>query len=230
MGDAGGPDHEPGRRTGGTGARGVADDSARPSGSHTGPDTSSGDAAPSRCARGGCRLNRLGAVLAVAYERDLHSFRGFPADGKAGPADASNAGDGRRSDPWHAGTIFRSRRDIPSPLAARTGIPFLCPLKTYDESIDVLRRSLDAARVDGGDKLDGFRRLNKFVEAVETDLRPEANLPSLVAHEMAFPLRSVAAASVRIAGGRSFMPRQSRCACFDNLIVNVVLRAWLDVK
>ena len=33
--------------------------------------------------------------------------------------------------------------------------------------------------------LEGFRRLNKFVEAVETDLRPEADLPSLVAHELA---------------------------------------------
>ena len=39
--------------------------------------------------------------------------------------------------------------------------------------------------MDGGDKLEGFRRLNKFVEGVETDLRPGVDLPSLVAHEMA---------------------------------------------
>jgi hypothetical protein len=58
-------------------------------------------------------------------------------------------------------------------------------LKTYDESIDVLRRSLDVVKIDGGEKLEGFRRLNKFVEAVETNLRPEANLPTLVAHERA---------------------------------------------
>jgi uncharacterized protein len=70
-------------------------------------------------------------------------------------------------------------------LGGKDGHPFPVPLKTYDESIDVLRRSLDVAKVDGGDKLGGFRRLNKFVEAVETDLRPETELPSLVAHELA---------------------------------------------
>jgi hypothetical protein len=70
-------------------------------------------------------------------------------------------------------------------LGGKDGHPFPVPLKTYDESIDVLRRFLDAAKVDGGDKLEGFRRLNKFVEGVETDLRTEVDLPSLVAHEMA---------------------------------------------
>jgi hypothetical protein len=49
----------------------------------------------------------------------------------------------------------------------------------------VLRRSLDVAKMNGGDKLEGFRRLNNLVEAVETDLRPEADLPSLVEHELA---------------------------------------------
>jgi hypothetical protein len=39
--------------------------------------------------------------------------------------------------------------------------------------------------VDGGEKLDSFRRLNKFVEAVQTQMRPEADLRSLVAHEKA---------------------------------------------
>jgi hypothetical protein len=49
----------------------------------------------------------------------------------------------------------------------------------------MLRRSLDAAKMDGGDKLEGFRRLNEFVEAVETQVRPEADLPSLLTHELA---------------------------------------------
>ena len=59
------------------------------------------------------------------------------------------------------------------------------PLKTYDESIAVLRRSLDAAKIDGGQKLDGFRRLDRFVRAVEEKLEPEANLEELVKHEFA---------------------------------------------
>jgi hypothetical protein len=80
------------------------------------------------------------------------------------------------------------------------------PLKTYDESIHVLRRSLDAAKMDGGDKLDGFRRLNKFVEAVEMDLRPEADLPSLIRHERAL---SPALGGRSVQAGRKGPARQA---------------------
>jgi hypothetical protein len=97
-------------------------------------------------------------------------------------------------------------------LGGKDGHPFPVPLKTYDESIDVLRRSLDAAKVDGGDKLEGFRRLNKFVEGVETDLRTEVDLPSLVAHEMALS-PDLGGRSVQQNGPRSRnqpRPRQMR--------------------
>jgi hypothetical protein len=66
--------------------------------------------------------------------------------------------------------------------------PFPVPLKTYDESIDFLRTSLDRARLGGdekGDKLDGFRRLERFVRAVETRREPEADFEKLIAHENA---------------------------------------------
>jgi len=57
------------------------------------------------------------------------------------------------------------------------------PLKTYDEAIGVLRASLDQAKVDGGAKIEGFRRLDKFVRVVEKELRPQADLEALVRHE-----------------------------------------------
>jgi len=57
------------------------------------------------------------------------------------------------------------------------------PLKTYDESIAVLRRSLDAARLGGTEKLDGFARLDCFVRAVEQRCAPEADFNAIVAHE-----------------------------------------------
>ena len=40
--------------------------------------------------------------------------------------------------------------------------PFPVPLKIFDESIAVLRNSLDIAPVDGGHKIEGFRRLDRF--------------------------------------------------------------------
>ena len=50
----------------------------------------------------------------------------------------------------------------------KDGHPFPVPLGVYDESIGVLRRALDAARLGRSEKLDGFRRLDAFTRAIET--------------------------------------------------------------
>ena len=63
--------------------------------------------------------------------------------------------------------------------------PFPVPLKTYDESLNVLRTALDAAKVDDKEKLEGFRRLNRFVQTVEKKFDPKADLTALIAHEEA---------------------------------------------
>jgi hypothetical protein len=129
-------------------------------------------------------LKRLGAVLAVAYEKDLHSFADFLLTEKLGPRTLQTLA--MVAEVIHGTPVrFSDPARYSCALGGKDGHPFPVPLKVYDESIDVLRRSLDAARVDGGDKLEGFRRLNKFVERVETDLRPQVELPSLVAHELA---------------------------------------------
>jgi hypothetical protein len=57
------------------------------------------------------------------------------------------------------------------------------PLKTYDESLDFLRSSLDRAKLGDTDKLDGFRRLNAFVQNVESLYQPEAEFTSVLRHE-----------------------------------------------
>ena len=63
--------------------------------------------------------------------------------------------------------------------------PFPVPLKTYDESIGVLRRSLDAAKLGDRDKLEGFARLEKFTRAIEQRCAPEADFDQAIAHERA---------------------------------------------
>jgi hypothetical protein len=63
--------------------------------------------------------------------------------------------------------------------------PFPVPLKTYDESLNLLRAALDAAKLGDRYKLDGLRRLERFVRAVETRLEPEANFDAVIAHEKA---------------------------------------------
>jgi hypothetical protein len=57
------------------------------------------------------------------------------------------------------------------------------PLKTYDESLAVLRRSLTAAKLGNSERIDGFKRLDKFVRVIEASHAPEANLPRAIANE-----------------------------------------------
>jgi hypothetical protein len=63
--------------------------------------------------------------------------------------------------------------------------PFPVPLKTYDEALNVLRTSLDAAKLGDKEKLDGFKRLDRFVLNVENEFSPRAEFDALIAHELA---------------------------------------------
>jgi uncharacterized protein len=129
-------------------------------------------------------LKRLGAVLAVAYERDLHGFAELLLLEKLGPrtlqslaliAEVVHGAPSRFSDPARFSFAH----------GGKDGHPFPVPLKTYDESIDWLRKSLEGAKLGDHDKIDGLRRLERFVRSVETELNPEANFDAAIAHENA---------------------------------------------
>jgi hypothetical protein len=129
-------------------------------------------------------LKRLGAVLAVAYERDLHDFAELLLVEKLGPrtlqslaliSEVVHGAPSRFSDPARFSFAHGGKDRHPFPV----------PLKTYDESLNFLRTSLDVARLGDKDKLEGFRRLDRFVRAVETRFDPEADFHAAVAHEEA---------------------------------------------
>jgi hypothetical protein len=65
----------------------------------------------------------------------------------------------------------------------KDGHPFPVPLRTYDETIAVLRRSLDRVKAGTTDKLDGRKRLDCFVRGVERQYQPEADFDAALAHE-----------------------------------------------
>jgi hypothetical protein len=129
-------------------------------------------------------LKRLGAVLAVAYERDLHQFAELLLLEKLGPrtlqslaliAEVVHGAPSRFVDPARFSFAH----------GGKDGYPFPVPLKTYDESLNCLRTSLDGAKLGDKDKLEGFRRLERFVRAIETRLEPETNFDVIIAHEKA---------------------------------------------
>ena len=129
-------------------------------------------------------LKRLGAVLAVSHERKLHDFASLLLVENVGPRTLQTLA--MIAEVIHGTpTRFSDPARFSFALGGKDRHPFPVPLKTYDESIAVLRRSLDAARVSDTDKIDGMKRLEKFVRAVEKRYSPEADFDAVMTHEHA---------------------------------------------
>jgi len=142
-------------------------------------------------------LKRLGAVLAVAYDRGLHDFAELLLLEKLGPRTLQSLA--LIAEVIH-GTP--TRFDDPARFSfahgGKDGHPFPVPLKTYDESLNFLRVALDRAkscngshdsniteREFGREKLDALKRLNKFARSVESRLEPLADFDAVMKHEQA---------------------------------------------
>jgi hypothetical protein len=127
-------------------------------------------------------LKRLGAVLAVAHERDLRDFASLLLVEGLGPrtlqslaliAEVVHGAPARFSDPARFSFAH----------GGKDGHPFPVPLKTYDESLGILRRSLEAARLGHTQKLEGFRRLDQLTRKVEQEREPLAEFDAAIEHE-----------------------------------------------
>jgi hypothetical protein len=129
-------------------------------------------------------LKRLGAVLAVAYEREFRDFASLLLLEKLGPRTLQSLA--LVAEVVHgASTRFSDPARFSFALGGKDGHPFPVPLKIYDETIGVLRRSLEAAKLGNSEKVDGFRRLDRFVRAIEHSNAPRADFPQTLAREKA---------------------------------------------
>jgi hypothetical protein len=129
-------------------------------------------------------LKRLGAVLAVAHEQDLRDFASLLLVEGLGPrtlqslaliAEVVHGTPARFSDPARFSFAH----------GGKDGHPFPVPLKTYDESLGVLRCSLEAARLGHAEKLEAFRRLDRLTHKVEGEREPFADFDAAISHERA---------------------------------------------
>ncbi len=129
-------------------------------------------------------LTRLGAVLQVAYEREFRDFASLLLLEKLGPRTLQSLA--LIAEVVHGTpTRFADPARFSFAHGGKDRHPFPVPLKTYDESIAVLRRGLQAAKLGDPDKMDGFQRLERFVRVVEERCAPEADFKAVVAHEQA---------------------------------------------
>jgi hypothetical protein len=127
-------------------------------------------------------LKRLGAVLAVAHEKDLRDFASLLLVEGLGPrtlqslaliAEVVHGAPSRFSDPARFSFAH----------GGKDGHPFPVPLHIYDDSLAVLRRSLEAARLGHTEKLEGFRRLDRLTRDVEEQREPLADFDAAIKHE-----------------------------------------------
>jgi hypothetical protein len=127
-------------------------------------------------------LKRLGAVLAVAHERELRDFASLLLVEGLGArtlqslaliAEVVHGAPSRFSDPARFSFAH----------GGKDGRPFPVPIKTYDETLAVLRRSLESARLGNTEKIAGFKRLDRLTRSVENILHPFADFRATLEHE-----------------------------------------------
>ena len=144
---------------------------------------------------------RLGAVLALAHERELRDFAELLLVEQLGPRTLQSLA--LVAEVVHGTpTRFQDPARFAFAHGGKDGHPFPVPLKVYDESLGLLRRALDAARIGDTEKLEGLRRLDAFTRAIEARRSPDADVDATIAHERAIS---------RSMGGRTvFDDRRSR--------------------
>jgi hypothetical protein len=159
-------------------------------------------------------LKRLGAVLAVAYERELRDFASLLLLENLGPRTLQSLA--LIAEVVHgAPTRFSDPARFSFALGGKDRHPFPVPLKTYDESITVLRSSLDRAKLGDSEKLDGLSRLSRFTRAVEEKYAPEADFEAIIAHEHAISPSLDGRSVFDDRKRRPLRPKQSQLSLFE---------------
>jgi uncharacterized protein len=129
-------------------------------------------------------VKRLGAVLAVAYEKQLCDFANLLLLENLGPRTLQSLA--LIAEVVHGTpTRFADPARFSFAHGGKDGHPFPVPLKSYDESLSVLRRALQQAKVGHTEKLSGFSRLDRFTRMVETQSQPKVDFEAALAHERA---------------------------------------------
>lgn len=127
-------------------------------------------------------LKRLGAVLSTAYESQPENFESLLLTPGLGPrtlqsltlvSEVIYGTPSRFSDPARFSFAH----------GGKDGHPFPVPLKVYDESIRVLRDSIEKSKLDYNDKSDCLRRLHQTALNIEKNCEPLADFEATLNHE-----------------------------------------------
>ena len=127
-------------------------------------------------------LKRLGAVLALANDLPVKDFEELLLVEGLGPRTLQSLT--LVSEVIH-GTPSRFNDPARYSFAhgGKDGHPFPVPTNTYDESIDILRKAIDRAKLGNSDKVKAIQSLSIASEKMEKDFIPNGDLQDVIDHE-----------------------------------------------
>ncbi len=129
-------------------------------------------------------LKRLGSILALAHDTDITNFDELLLLKGVGPRTLQSLT--LVSEVIH-GTQSRFKDPARFSFAhgGKDGHPFPVPLKTYDETLSILRTGLEKAKIGHSDKLKAVKSLSQIAQRLEDSFIPNANFEEVIAQERA---------------------------------------------
>lgn len=127
-------------------------------------------------------LKRLGSVLALANDLPVKNFEELLLVEGLGPrtlqsltlvSEVIHGTPSRFSDPARYSFAH----------GGKDGHPFPVPTKTYDESIDTLRKAIEMAKLGNSDKAKAIQALSTAAQRMEKDFIPNGDLQDVINHE-----------------------------------------------
>lgn len=125
---------------------------------------------------------RMGAVLALAYEKQFRDFTDALLLEGVGPrtmqslalvSEVIYGAPARFSDPARFSFAHGGKDGHPAPV----------PLKVYDQSISILKDAVMKAKIGNHDRLDALKKLDTITRNIENTCEPDADIEKLIAHE-----------------------------------------------
>ena len=127
-------------------------------------------------------LKRLGGVLATAYQSQPQDFESLLLTPGLGPRTLQSLA-------LVSEVIYGTPSRFTDPArfsfahGGKDGHPFPVPLKIYDESIRILRESIEKSKLGYNDKSDCIRRLHNTALAIEQNCAPQADFDAVMRYE-----------------------------------------------
>jgi len=125
---------------------------------------------------------RMGAVLALAYEKQFSDFTDALLLNGVGPrtiqslalvSEVIYGAPARFSDPARFSFAHGGKDGHPAPV----------PLKVYDRSISILKDAVNKAKIGEHDRLDALKKLDGITRHIENNYNPDTDIEKLIAHE-----------------------------------------------